>query len=137
MSGRVRFCLENEYLFPYLHSQNNVTEKYDDSFYWQGQTKIEDFYNIYLVKGKVSVKFKYIRREYREIGFFPWTYTSINYPKNVYADAKYEEKNLSSLGKCVTYMRQGVKWEKRSAYRWTLLLDKKHEKLNLNSLSQQ
>ena len=103
MSGRVRFCLENEYLFPYLHSQNNVTEKYDDSFYWQGQTKIEDFYNIYLVKGKVSVKFKYIRREYREIGFFPWTYTSINYPKNVYADAKYEEKNLSSLGKCVTY----------------------------------
>lgn len=39
-------------------------------------------------------------------------YTSTNSPENVYADAKYEEKNLSSLGKCVAYEARSEMREK-------------------------
>ena len=64
---------------------------------------------------------KYIRREYRAIGFFfNWTYTSTNSPENVKADAK--EKEHLRKRSCLHLenafcMRQGVKREKRSAYR--------------------
>ena len=55
---------------------------------------------------------KYIREKYRAIGFFPWTYTNTYSPENVYVDAKYEEKNLTPLGKCVKYEARSEKREK-------------------------
>ena len=41
-------------------------------------------------------------------------HTSTNSPENVQADTKYEEKNLSSLGKCVTDEARSEKREKGS-----------------------